>query len=454
MSRQQAGLNSGAFGETTAPHVERRNHRLAVQFYGALTAHDRATLGPEVDPSLATCEQLPDPDAVPDFPEGGLSDPGDGDLLGVVFQLGVEDTERATEIALEAKHSADAREALYAALGREDGDRREKVLRLLEHGALGEARRLALCGRQSVQLECPDGLAGGCGHEENYVPISCGSRLCPDCMNAQIGKKVERYGRVAKEWRDPTFYTLTIRNVEDAEKGVDAIVGAFGRLRRRHIAPDGEDWHWYRAGDDETPATGWKAQLIRNGKRDLARRLQKRYIEQGRQIPVKELLKGGIYGIDVKQKGPDEWNVHLHVLADAHWIPQAALSATWDDLTGGDFYVYVERIYGRGGDDVEDALLETLGYACKAPEFESIEDGVEYMQAMKNRRFVQSFGTTHGNVPDLEGQLLCARCECTPAWWNYQGVVNDQIDNMGTTHGADSDDPPDHEHGKPPQMGR
>jgi len=443
-SRRQVGLDENdTFGELVAPHVRRRQQRLAIEFYGAIIAFDRATLGPEVAPSLATCEQLPDPDAVGGFSEGGLSDPGDGELLGVVFRLGVEDTDRAAGIALEAKHSVDAREALYAALEREDGERREKVLRLIEHGALGEAQRLALCGRQSVQLECPDGLAGGCGHEENYVPISCGSRLCPDCMNSQIGKKVERYGRVIEKWRDPTFYTLTMENVGDAETGTDAVVGAFGRLRRRRIAPNGDGWHWHQERGDK-PATGWKSRLLRNGKHDLVRHLQKQYIEQGRQIPVKELLKGGIYAIDVKQKGPDDWNVHLHVLADAHWIPQAALSDVWADLTG-DPVVDVRRIYGRGDGGVEGALLETVGYACKAPEFESVEDAVEYMQAMKDRRFVQSFGATHGNVPELAGQLLCSRCECTPAWWNYQGVVSDRIDNMGTVHDGEStgDDPPE-----------
>jgi len=179
-TRRQSGLDSDEFGEATAPHIQRRNHRLAVEFFGALTAFDRAT-GPEVDSSLATCEQLPDPSAVPDFSEGGLSGSGDADWLNLAFRLGVEDTDRAAQLALRAKESTDVREAMLAALEREDGDRREKVIRLIEHGSVGEARRLALCGRQSVRLECPDEFgAGGCGHEENYVPISCGSRLCPD----------------------------------------------------------------------------------------------------------------------------------------------------------------------------------------------------------------------------------------------------------------------------------
>lgn len=518
-SRNQSGLGDRDDWGDVDPHLWRRRARLAVQFYGAIVAYHRQKLPSQFDPSLATCEQLWDPSAVPDFSDGGLSggtpgepgespnstetdgankeisenstnvaktgatiegfsdtpgpdrpptvagsgsegtlgeteqtsidavergrlgDPGDGDLLGLVYRLGVEDNERAVGIAQEAKHSADAREALYGALEREDAERREKVLRLIETGVVGEARRLALCGRQSVQLECPDEFwAGGCGHEENYIPISCGSRLCPDCMDSQIGQKVERYGRVVSEWADPTFYTLTIENVSDAERGTDAVVGAFRRLRDRHIAPDGDGWHWY-SENGEDPATGWKAQLLRAGKHDFARSLQQRYVEQGKQIPVSELLKGGIYGIDVKQKGPDEWNVHLHVLADAHWIPQQALSATWADLTGAPV-VDIRRIYGRAGEDVEGALLDTVGYACSAPEFESIEDAVAYMTAMKNRRFVQSFGTTHGSVPDLEGQLLCARCENNPVRWNYLGIANKPMDTMGRTHSADSDSPP------------
>jgi hypothetical protein len=35
----------------------------------------------------------------------------------------------------------------------------------------------------------------------------------------------------------------------------------------------------------------------------------------------------------MKQKGPDEYKVHLHVLADAAYIPQAALSSVWEEIT-------------------------------------------------------------------------------------------------------------------------
>jgi hypothetical protein len=365
-------------------------------------------------------------------------------------RLGIWDLEKAATIAREASHSVDAQEALWNALERDEGERRQKVLELIAEGALKEAKKLATCGRQSVQLKCNDEFwAGGCGYEENYVPLSCDSRLCPDCMDSRLGEIVHTYLPRIREWDDPTFGTFTIENVSDVERGVDAAVGAFRRLRQRRIPTEGEtvregerkEWHWYHDGGDE-PATGWKASLLRNGKQSAVRRFQQKYVSQGRQIPFDEIVKGGVYGVDIKQKGPDEFNIHIHALMDAHWIPQVALSAEWEQITG-DPVVDIRRIYGRADDDFEDALMETAAYAAKPPEFETLEDEIEFVQTMKGRRFVQSFGSLHGNVPDLEGHLLCGRCENRPAGgWVCLGLVREHRDSMGSTHGADSHAPP------------
>jgi hypothetical protein len=171
--------------------------------------------------------------------------------------------------------------------------------------------------------------------------------------------------------------------------------------------------------------------------------VQKQYVAEGRQIPWKELVDGGFYGVDVKQKGPDEFNVHLHVLADAAYIPQAALSSVWEDLTGAPV-VDVRRIYDRGAGSLEAAVMETVAYAVKAPEFEEIETAADFAVAMKGKRLVQPFGSLHGNTPRVSNQLLCARCESTPAWWNYLGVVDEHRDTMGSVNDGESsgNDPP------------
>jgi hypothetical protein len=452
-------------GEAVAKR--RREHRLALTFYGALTAasqggHD----SPEVPPSLATCEQLPTLGG----PAGTAAEtaeqesaltagrvdlaPHERDAVSVALRLGVEDVQDAVDLVRSDERAADT---LYALLERDDDDRRAHALALLDEGEAGGARRLAQCGRQSVQLECPDEPgAGGCGHDGNYMPITCDHPLCPDCAGRRIGHAVEKYTNAVQGWEQPTFYTFTVPNVADPAAGKERVQRAFAKLRRRGIPSSGSTerggetkrWAWA----DDGPG-GWKAELLGNGQHDLVRDLQRRFVRyeweditgtrRGRRVPWSELVRGGFYGVDVKQKGPEEYNVHLHVLADAAYIPQAALSSVWEDITGDAPVVDVRRIYSRDGDSIESAVAETVAYACKPPEFEEPEDAAAFAAETKGQRMIQPFGTLHGNVPDRPPSLLCERCERTPEWWTYLGVVDERIETVGSVHGADGDRPPD-----------
>lgn len=463
----------------------RRMHHLSVPFYGALCAFDRALRQGEVDPSFTTWEQLHSRDAVPGFSSGSLSQ-GDSassgpasrvrvDGLGMddnqafglemAFACGVEDVDRAMDLAT---RSIDVPSILSKALERSD-ERRQKILRLIEADEFGQARALATCGQMSLQLGCPE-HGGGCGCEENYVPVSCDCRLCPDCMNDRIGELVEQYTQPALGWSNPVFGTFTIENVtaptaEELERAVDGITGAFGRLRRRTIPFEGEvtretddgervTKRWVWANDGGRPANDyWRQALDRRGHGDRADRLEAEYVEaeyqqfggiqRGKNIPFGELVDAGIYSVDIKQVDTDEFNIHLHTLWDGAYIPQPALSKVWEDLTG-DPVVDVRRVYDRDGDGLQEAVKEVVAYACKTPEFESVEDEVNYVQALKGKRMVQTFGELHGEVPDLEPSLLCSECGGMPAWWDYLGTVDERIDNMGSIHDGEStgNDPP------------
>lgn len=451
--------------------VDRRTFRLSTEFYGALCAHAHGDDTPKNHPSLATCERSSTPGAsaasAADAPVSvsGSDAPGpaadlfdqltepEAAALPIVFRLGVDDVDRAVRLV---RGGGDRLTALYEVMGR-DEERIQKVLALLERDEVGHAVRLATCGRRSVQLECPP-IAGGCGFEENYVPISCGSRLCPDCTNDNMGRLIEKWKPAVAGMDYPTFGTFTIQNVKDPAKGRDAVVGAFGRLRQRTIPFEGETvregatkrWCWWRDGG--RPSERWKVRLQEAGAHELVRHLEDRYVRhewedvtgrhRGRNIPFKELVKGGLYAVDVKQKGPEEFNVHLHVVMDSPYIPQAALSSVWEDLTG-DPVVDVRRIYDQTGDGIEDALAETVAYAVKSPEFETVEDSVEFATEMKGKALVHPFGSLHGAASDTGGMLHCAECGNTPSWWNYQGFVDHAIDNMGKGWETDrGKDPP------------
>lgn len=436
---------------------ERRAHRLMVEFYGALTTYHAGSGPPENGPSLATCERSHILGAVGRF-EGELRTPSERQALQAALRLGVEDMDRAARLAA---GGGDRLTALWAALERER-DRQEKVLALLERDEVGHALRLATCGRRSVQLECPE-LAGGCGHDQNYVPIHCDSRLCPDCAKRRTGQNIEKYAGSVAGMDHPSLITLTIENVPDAVEGRERLIEAFGRFRRRTVPPSGSTvretadgdrvrkrWCW-SVGSEAEAADPWKSHLLEAGEHELARSLERRYVRRewtdatgthrGRNIPMDELLQGGLYAVDVKEKETGRYNVHAHVLADVPYIPQAALASVWEDLTGAPV-VDIRRIYDRSGEGIEAALAETVGYATKAPEFESVGSAVEFATETKGSALVHPFGSLHGASEAVEGYLSCARCEVSPAWWNYQGVVEDRIDNMGTANGPDGDRPP------------
>lgn len=363
-----------------------------------------APTGREPSPSLATCEKVPT--------ISPNSDAAAGNVPETVDEVG---------------YISDATEAIRLSISR-DRDRQRKVLELIKQNEVAHAKRLVNCGRQSVELEC-----GDCGGS-NYVPVHCDSRLCPDCGRRKMGRVAGRYAGKVAGWDHPTMLRLSMPRLVEPDaasitKAVDALRGAFGRLRRRKLPPDGDGWSFEDLAE--------KLRMV--GERDLAARLRTQYVSQGKWIPVEELLHGGFYAVDIKQKGDGRLNVHLHILADCAWFPQAALSSLWDDLMDAPV-VDVRRVYGRGENDAEDAVMETIGYAAKPPQYESVEDEVAYFRALKGSKLVQPFGQLHGNTPDSE-KLRCDSCENVPLMgWEYIGILDD---GFGAVGGVDGDRPPD-----------
>lgn len=443
---KQHNVDRGA--SYTADAFRRRMEPLCVQFYGAVAAWTARDDEPEVPSSVPTGEQLHRDDRRPTVSADAFKYGTASEALKLAFRLGVEDVDRAVRLATQSTQSF---EILGRLMDWEDDYRRGLGLALLEAGDVAASSAFARCGKQSVQLECPD-LGGGCGYDENYVPISCDHRGCPDCAKRRIGELVAKYEQAVWGWEAPTFYTFTIPRVQDPAVGVRRCKEAFGRLRRRTIPTagaavrDGESNAWGWSMEDVGAGSGasvWRTELVGAGRRDLAGRLEAKYVRKGRAIPFDELVTAGFYALDIKQK-EDGYHVHIHALADGAYIPQAALSAVWEDITGAPV-VDVRRIYGRDGQTMEDAIMETVAYACKPSEFETFDDAAAFYGEVKGSRMVQPFGDLFGNVPDLEGDLECERCELTPAWWTYLGVVDERIDNMGKVHSADQDAPPPEE---------
>jgi hypothetical protein len=299
--------------------------------------------------------------------------------------------------------------------------------------------------------------------------MHCDSRLCSTCTDRKKGQNIEKYRSAVFEMDSPMMWTLTVENVADPISGQESMVEDLATLRRRTVplegsttreASDGEgtvtkEWCWWsgtKVEDVSEDCTQWKVQLQANGQHDLVRRLEKQFVHYqweditgthtGKNIPLTELIDGGLYGVDVKQKGPFEYDVHAHVLVDSAFIPQAALSSLWEDITG-DPVVDVRRIYDRSSrESVAEALEETVGYATKPPEFEEIDDELDFTEGVKGCPSTHPFGSLHGAGNTEVGSLICSNCERQPFSWNHVGVVDERIDNMGKGWEDRGKDPP------------
>jgi hypothetical protein len=384
------------------------------------------------------------------------------DALEGLLELGIEDIDRAAKIA---RQGGDVHTAIFEALTREQ-ERQWKVAALLDRGDVRHALRLATCGQQSVQLQC-----GCCESEDNYLPVTCDSRLCPDCQDRKVGQNIEKYENRVKGMDNPVMLTLTEKNFRDPVAGRRQVMEDLAAFRRRTIpfegtttreTDDGEtvekSWCWWQGADvdDVDPdLEQWKVKLQEQGHHDLVRRLQSEYVNYeyeditgthvGRNIPLDELTNGGIYGIDIKQQGPLQFHVHAHVLVDMAYVPQAAISAVWEDITGDACVVDVRSIYDRAErQEAAEALAETVGYAVKPPEFEELEEELEFVKAAKGCPTVHPFGDLHGlGSPDGPG-LICADCERMPQEWMYLGTVEERRETVGKSWETDRGmDPPE-----------
>jgi hypothetical protein len=554
--------------------LDRRTLRLLADFnrlgeVGSTTDTNPFNLVDEQDReplSVPTCEKVPtsilprrssdpDDDDGEEFDGEPSSDPHEQDAVDTFTgarrrNFGGDDCS-LFEIREATQKGMDARQAIRAAIGR--GERRQRlVVGLINAGEVSHALRLATCMQQSVQLGC-----SGCGCEENYIPMTCDSRLCPDCGQRRQGQVMGKYRDVISTWDHPTMLRLSLPGRVEATEGelsraVDALRGAFGRLRRRVIPIEGEHQgkRWVWSSDGGEPADHyWKSALLAQGRVDLARRWQKRYVRPARHtvddctdcgsvrcaasrhtvddctdcgsvrcavsrhtvegcgscgpvrcedagtqghrvgecpdchdrrcdlhdpnhrvedcsdchdrrcdlhdpnhrvedcsdchdhrcelagqqvegIPVEEVLGSGLYGVDAKQGEDGSVNVHLHILTDCAYLPQAALSSLWDDIIAAPV-VDIRRVEERGERSRETALMETAGYAAKPPQYESIEGAVAYAKALKGAKLVQPFGNLHGNAPEMDARLLCAGCGTTPHKWAYLGTVDEALDTVG-----------------------
>jgi hypothetical protein len=207
-------------------------------------------------------------------------------------------------------------------------------------------------------------FCASCGHK-HVVKLRCGDRTCPVCREKDFWRMFKGYLESVEAIKRPKLVTFTLRNVPVLSRAfIRGLRRSFTRLMHRA---------WYR-----------------------------------------KRVRGGLQTIEVVNTGKG-WHVHLHVLMDCEYMPQAKLSKDWADVTGGSFMVDI-----RQAGSVAEGLRYCLKYLSKPPklwgkdeqisETEKTERREIYREVVKGIRLVQPFGSLYGDLVLSLPNVICPSC--------------------------------------------
>jgi len=193
------------------------------------------------------------------------------------------------------------------------------------------AEALRTCHEKELLLCCSHCSA------TRYVVYKCGHRCCPIC--AYDNQRLRRIFAEAmlRDMEFPKLITLTIPTSSSSPREtIKYLRSCFTKLRGRKI---------------------W------------------------------DLVRGGCYQIECKfNKG--HWHIHMHILADAKYMPYQRLYSDWSDITG----VQGVQTHIKAARTKEERAY-VVKYAVKADQFRSNPNLiVQWYEAVKGSRLFGTFG--------------------------------------------------------------
>jgi len=170
---------------------------------------------------------------------------------------------------------------------------------------------------------------------------TCKARLCPHCGRRRSNHVAKQMYPLVDQMKQPRHLVLTVKSrpAELRDQAKD-LVRWFAKLRR-------------------TPF--WRKNVTQ-----------------------------GVYTVEITvNERTGLWHPHVHIIFDGQYLPQAKIRHLWHDITGGSEIVWIEQAYNKDG-----LVRELCKYIGKPQKSEHWTDRqiIEYAQAVKGMRMVQTFG--------------------------------------------------------------
>ena len=242
---------------------------------------------------------------------------------------------------------------------RQGAELRERV-----YFAFAESGNPALEKRAEIMVDCARRADQFWNPEAMTVRphlYTCKERLCPFCARIRSRKVARAMARLVKDMVHPVSIVLTLRSSSAPLAGEnDRLIEGFKQLRR----------------------TAWWKHRVGYGCATV-------------EITLSEKTR--------------LWHPHLHVLCDAAWVDQKALSVLWNEITGDSRVVWVEEVHDRHNAVAE--LCKYVGKPQKADHWLA-EDLIDYALAVHGQHMVITFGPKPVKpISDEIREELCRRTE-------------------------------------------
>lgn len=135
--------------------------------------------------------------------------------------------------------------------------------------------------------------------------------------------------------------------------------------------------------------------------RDEIVRLRTAWVKLRKTRLWKDRVTGGVASMEIKTGADGLWHVHMHIMIQSSFMPQAELSKEWLRITTDSHIVDVRRI-----NDARKACGYVTKYITKGIDAETFKDNdrlAEAISAMKGTRVADTFGTWRGEIEENDG---------------------------------------------------